>query len=247
MKKCVIVGGADIGNFNFVNRYISDDDYIIYCDSGLYHMDKLSGKTGLIIGDFDSHPEPDMDVETIKLPVEKDDTDTVYAVKEAILRGYTNFTLVGVLGRRLDHSLGNLAILLYLQSKGLSGMIVDDYSEITVIAGTEEVLNESIDIEPTSLSDAGSTKPEKKCTDSKTSSSLGYARIQDNCKYFSLLCAGGPAEGISISGAKYNLENADLTMEFPLGVSNEVLPGGIAEVTLKKGRLFLIKIMDKDA
>ena len=36
----------------------------------------------LIVGDFDSHENPHLAVETIVLPCEKDDTDTVFAVKE---------------------------------------------------------------------------------------------------------------------------------------------------------------------
>ena len=208
MKKCIIVGGADITNYNWINTHISEDDFIVYCDSGLYHLDKLKGSPGLIVGDFDSHPEPHLDVETIKLPVEKDDTDTVYAVKEAIRRGFTVFVLVGVLGRRFDHSLGNLAILLFLQKQNLSAMIVDDYSEITVFG--------------------------EACVE-----------IPDTFKYFSLLCAGGPAKGITITGAKYSLTEADLTMEFPLGVSNQVLPGQTAKVSVRQGRLFLIKIMQE--
>lgn len=39
------------------------------------------------MGDFDSHNNPNLDVETIVLPCEKDDTDTVFAVKEALKRG----------------------------------------------------------------------------------------------------------------------------------------------------------------
>ncbi len=229
MKRCIIVGGADINNFNWINNHITADDYIIYCDSGLYHMEKLKGEPGLIVGDFDSHPEPHMDVETIKLPVEKDDTDTVYAVKEAIRRGYTDFVIIGALGKRFDHTLGNLAILLFLESRNLKGMVLDDYSEITVISGYENAVPA-----PTATSIHENAVP-------------APTRIADNCKYFSLLCAGGPAQGITITGAKYSLENADLTMEFPLGVSNEVLPGQTAEVTLRKGRLFLIKIVDKNA
>lgn len=47
-------------------------------------MDALQVRPGLIVGDFDSHDNPLLDVETIVLPCEKDDTDTVFAVKEAL-------------------------------------------------------------------------------------------------------------------------------------------------------------------
>ena len=69
-------------------------------------------------------------VETIILPHEKDDTDTVYAVKEAVSRGFSDFLLIGVIGDRFDHSLGNISILLMLDSLGKTAKIVDDYSEM---------------------------------------------------------------------------------------------------------------------
>jgi len=105
MKRCVIVGGADIGSHEYIRDAICEEDYIIFCDSGLKHMDKLSVKPSLIVGDFDSHENPHLNVETIVLPCEKDDTDTVYAVKEAVQRGFDTFLLIGVIGGRLDHTL----------------------------------------------------------------------------------------------------------------------------------------------
>ena len=78
------------------------------------------------MGDFDSHDNPHLTVETIVLPCEKDDTDTVYAVKEAVKRGFDDFLLIGVVGARLDHTLGNVSILLYLDSLEKRGCIIDD-------------------------------------------------------------------------------------------------------------------------
>lgn len=86
MNKCVIIGGADIGNYERARSFINDGDYVIYCDCGLRHMEPLGVKPSLIIGDFDSYSDPGIDVETIVLPVAKDDTDTVYAVKTGIGR-----------------------------------------------------------------------------------------------------------------------------------------------------------------
>ena len=91
MRRCVIVGGADISNYDRIIAHIKSDDFVIFCDSGLKHMEKLAVKPSLIVGDFDSHVNPHLDVETIVLPCEKDDTDTVFAVKEAIKRGYKEF------------------------------------------------------------------------------------------------------------------------------------------------------------
>lgn len=134
MSRCVIVGGAEIKNYPLIRRYLKKDDFYIYCDSGLYHQKELNKAPNLIVGDFDSHPQPDLAIETIVLPCEKDDTDTVYAVKEALSRGYDEFLLIGVIGNRLDHSLGNVSILFYLDAQGKKGTILDDYSEMELVS-----------------------------------------------------------------------------------------------------------------
>lgn len=143
MSRCVIVGGAEIKNYPLVCQYIKPDDFYVYCDSGLYHQQELGISPNLIVGDFDSHPKPDSTIETIVLPCEKDDTDTVYAVKEALSRGYDEFLLIGVIGNRLDHSLGNVSILLYLDSQGKKGSILDDYSEMELVCDTPVLVPDS--------------------------------------------------------------------------------------------------------
>lgn len=142
-KRCVIVGGAAINNYDFIRRKLCSGDFVIFCDCGLKHMEKLQVHPSLIVGDFDSHENPHLDVETIVLPCEKDDTDTVYAVKEAIKRGYDNFLLIGVVGARLDHTLGNISILLYLDSLGKKGYIIDDYSEMEIVSNVPTYINDS--------------------------------------------------------------------------------------------------------
>lgn len=204
MKRCVIVGGAEINNYEYIKSCLHNDDFIVFCDSGLKHLEALQVKSGLIVGDFDSHDNPHLDVETIVLPCEKDDTDTVFAVKEAIKRGYNEFLLIGVIGARLDHTLGNISILLYLDSLGKKGTIIDDYSEMEIV----------------------SSEP---------------VYIDDSFAYFSLLNISGIAKGITIENAKYPLNNAEITCEYQYGVSNEVTPGMTAKVTVKEGKLLLIK------
>lgn len=143
MGRCVIVGGANINNYDFIREKLSADDYIIFCDSGLKHMENLRVQPSLIVGDFDSHENPQLDIETIVLPCKKDDTDTVYAVKEAIKRRYDNFLLIGVVGARLDHTLGNVSILVYLDSLGKKGCIIDDYSEIEIVSNGPAYIEDS--------------------------------------------------------------------------------------------------------
>lgn len=134
MARCVIIGGAEIRDYARARRALGAGDYRIFCDSGLRHMEALGVKPDLAVGDFDSHPRPDFDVETIVLPREKDDTDTVFAVKEALRRGFGEFLLLGAVGGRLDHTLGNLGILLMLDGLGKPCRALDDYSELEIVS-----------------------------------------------------------------------------------------------------------------
>ncbi len=204
-RRCVIIGGADIGDYGLIKDRLKDDDFCVFCDSGLRHMEGLGIKPGLIVGDFDSHENPGLDTETIVLPREKDDTDTVFAVKEAIRRGYEDFLLIGVIGGRFDHSLGNVSVLLCLDSLGKKGCIIDDYSEMEMV-------------------------------------SRSPAYISDEYGFFSLLNISGEARGINIEDAKYPLENGEITCDYQYGISNEVLPGRTAKVSVKDGRLLLVKV-----
>lgn len=134
MRRCVIVGGADIGRAEEIRGYLQEDDYMIYCDCGLRHVSALGREPDLIVGDFDSHDNPHSATETIVLPHEKDDTDTFFAAKEALHRGFREFLLLGTVGARVDHTLGNLALAQMLSEEGARVLLVDDYSEMQVVS-----------------------------------------------------------------------------------------------------------------
>lgn len=57
--------------------------------------------------------------------------------------------------------------------------------------------------------------------------------------YVSVFAYGEKAEGVTIKGLKYSLENEALCDSFPLGVSNE-FTGKTAEISVQKGRLLVI-------
>ncbi len=133
MIRCVIVGNASIAEPARIREYIKEEDFIICCDGGLRHMDELRSKPSLIVGDFDSSEKPETDAETIVLPREKDDTDSFYAAKEAYKRGFRDFLLVGVFGGRLDHTLGNISIMLWLYKRGCRCRAVDDGADMQII------------------------------------------------------------------------------------------------------------------
>jgi len=205
MKRCVIVGGADIKEVEKIRSYLRDDDCFIFCDSGLKHMEGLNVKPDLIVGDFDSHENPGLNVETIVLPCEKDDTDSFFAAKQGLKRGFDEFLLIGVIGQRIDHTLANISILLMLDKEHKKAKAVDDYSELEIVSD-------------------------------KT------VCVEDKYAYFSLLNITGTARNITIKGAKYPLNDGEINVDYQYGVSNEVLPGKTAEITVGEGKLLLVKV-----
>ncbi len=204
-QRCVIVGGSEIRNYQALWDYLNPDDFNIFCDSGLFHQEALGIEPHLIVGDFDSHPDPHLNVETITLPCEKDDTDTMFAAKEAVKRGFDDFLLLGVSGRRLDHTLGNMSILLMLHRQGKRALLVDNYSEMEIVAKNP-------------------------------------VYIDDSFPFFSLLNISGTAQEITVENAKYPLRDAEIQCTYQYGISNEVLPGHQAKVSVGKGELLLVKV-----
>lgn len=62
---------------------------------------------------------------------------------------------------------------------------------------------------------------------------------RDKKGYVSVFSFGEKAEGVTLKGLKYPLENAVLSDKFPLGVSNE-FTGVMSEISVKKGRLIVV-------
>ena len=204
MRRCVIVGGAALGNAEEIRACLRGDDFFVYCDCGLRHEAALGRAPDLIVGDFDSSEDPHAAAETIVLPHVKDDTDTYFAAKEALRRGFREFLLLGVVGARLDHTLGNLALARMLEHAGAHTLIVDPYSEMEIVSDG--------------------------------------AAVPENFPYFSLLPLGGAARGVSVTGAKFPLRDAMLEPDSSLGVSNEVLPGKTAQISVREGTLLLVRV-----
>lgn len=143
MRRCVILAGADIRRYDIVQRYLRKDDFIIACDCGIKHLKALSVEADLVVGDFDSANIPEQAKELIVLPREKDDTDSVYAVKAGIARGFDSFLIIGGFGNRLDHTFVNVYVLLMLKNAGKTAVAIDDYSELSIVGNKPVMISDN--------------------------------------------------------------------------------------------------------
>ena len=115
-KVCVIFGAGDYDGAPLPELY----DVLIAADGGLDTLDDMGIRPDLVIGDLDSAvATPPGEVPVIRLPVQKDITDTDAAVREALDRGCTRLYLYGMLGGRPDHSFANLTLVARLAQQGV--------------------------------------------------------------------------------------------------------------------------------
>lgn len=130
MNKFVVFGGGT--NYGHIPE-INKGDFVAAADKGYYNCIKAGIKPDIAVGDWDSASAPD-DCERIDLAVEKDDTDTLAALREGIKRGFSEFHIYcGTGGDRFDHTLANLQSLAFLSKQGKTGYLYDDACVITAV------------------------------------------------------------------------------------------------------------------
>ena len=133
METCVIFCA---GEFDKLTEPITEQDYILAADGGLRHLQRLGLTPGGIIGDFDSLGYVPENAQVF--PVEKDDTDSMLAVRQGLKLGFRRFILYGALdGSRFDHAIANLQTLQFLADHGAAGYLVGKRDTATVIKNSK--------------------------------------------------------------------------------------------------------------
>lgn len=129
-KKCAVIGGAEVSDSE--RAEILSCRYIICADGGYDTALRLRIQPDVLIGDFDTVsalPSGDS-CEVIRYLPEKDDTDTMLAVKLAIQLGFEDITVFGGIGGRLDHTFANIQTLEYIHSCGCKGTLFSDCERV---------------------------------------------------------------------------------------------------------------------
>lgn len=199
MNRAVLIAAGE-----YRDEYaFSETDDVIAVDGGYAYILRQRLVPVLFVGDKDSYSEelPE-DLEKILLPKEKDDTDSLYAIKELLKRGYRRFALYGFLGGSMAHAIANLQSLLYLKKNGGEALLFHS-GEIY------EILHD----ERKDLTRDGGT-----------------------FSIFSL----SESSLVSISGAKYPLNNYLLKNDFPIGIDNAFLTSKKASVKVHRGFVLII-------
>lgn len=108
-------------------------DYVICADAGYIIAEKLGLHIDVVAGDFDSSdgnvPEH---LNTMIVPVEKDDTDLQLALKLACEKNPDEIIILGGIGGRLDHTIGNIQNIVNYSDASRTITMIDPFQSITV-------------------------------------------------------------------------------------------------------------------
>ncbi len=149
MKRCLIIAG---GRFSAIESERLKADYVIACDKGAEYAGKYGIRPNIITGDMDSvSPEAlgiaeEGDIPILRYPKEKDDTDTLIAVKHALSDGYREIVLVCALGNRLDHEFANIQAAHFAAKEGALVKFYDDKEEIIVFSDSGVTIPASVNV-----------------------------------------------------------------------------------------------------
>lgn len=126
----LIIAAGESKNPSKLLEFANAADYIICADAGYHHAKSVGITPDILIGDFDSMDEPSDFGKKVKLPREKDETDTLYALRFAFSKGATRVTLYGGIGTRFDHSYANICLLQHAMVRDVPMVVTDGDAEI---------------------------------------------------------------------------------------------------------------------
>lgn len=131
MSVCYIVAAGDCEKISIEKK---EKDLVIAADAGVKYCERDNIVPDVIIGDFDSLGFTPDTGNVISLPVVKDDTDTSFAVKYAMDKGYKKFVIFGATGgKRADHTFANIALLSFISKNGCEGYLECDGYTVTSV------------------------------------------------------------------------------------------------------------------
>ncbi|HEX8938687.1 MAG TPA: thiamine diphosphokinase [Candidatus Limnocylindrales bacterium] len=195
-----------------------DVDLVVAADGGARHVAGLGLFPDLLVGDFDSLPEAEVErlaaagVAIHRSAVAKDESDMELAVLAALERGATSLLLLGALGGRVDHALANIGLLAHPALSGRSVELLDATARLVLLEGPGPAG------EPARLALPGPVDG-----------------------IVSLLPLNDGVEGVSTEGLRYPLSDEPLPAGPARGLSN-VRESRTAAVVVRRGRLLVIEI-----
>jgi thiamine pyrophosphokinase len=132
-----IVANGEQNDYGFARALLTGKSCILACDGGLRHCRAMGIVPCCIIGDMDSVDARLLDeshnVPVLGYPTDKDLTDLEIAISHACDLGANDIVVLGGLGGRVDHMLGNIHALAAAVQRGARAALRDRHTKVSLI------------------------------------------------------------------------------------------------------------------
>jgi len=210
--RAVIFANGKMNNPDQARAQAELGDLLIAADGGALHCLELGLIPDMVIGDFDSLQEQDLNTleskgaEIVRYPARKDYTDLELALQRAVKRGARDILVIAALGARWDQTLANLLLPAASALQQADIRLLDGQQEIRLVRGPDRM---ELEGQPNDI--------------------------------VSLVPLGGPAVHITTYGLEYPLNGETLDFGSTRGISN-VLLDTRARIDLQEGLLLCVII-----
>lgn len=134
--KVLLVAAGSRPDVDLFFKYYNDCDVKIAIDKGAEVFVDYKANADYLVGDFDSigenYKEAIKNFKKIVYPSEKDYTDSDIAINLVKNIGATQVIMLGMIGGRLDHTIGNIGLLNTCLKNNIDAYIIDEFSKVSL-------------------------------------------------------------------------------------------------------------------
>ncbi len=212
--KAIIFANGVFNPSPLTREWLAKPSLRIAADGGLRHCRQLNILPDILIGDFDSLTEQEVEqmrqkgVRVERFPAKKDETDLELALYIACEQGVDEIVILGGLGARWDQTLANLLLPASQRFRHVPIRILDGEHELYVLNAPP---SKQIQLE---------------------------GKVGDT---LSLIPLAGDVKGVATQGLEYTLRGEDLIFGATRGLSN-VLVENTAQIEMREGSLLVVLI-----
>ena len=137
-KRVVILANGDYPTHPKPLEKLMEAELVVCCDGGADQYIANGYVPDVIIGDGDSLSQENRIkfADRIHYIPDQETNDQTKAVKYLIEKGYTSISIVGATGKREDHTIGNISLLVEYMRMGAEVKSYTDYGVFIACSGT---------------------------------------------------------------------------------------------------------------
>lgn len=137
--EAVIIANGDYPKTDELVRILNTHPYVVCCDGAADQYLLQMGKPNVIIGDGDSLSEVNKlkYADILHIVADQETNDLTKAIYHLINRGVKSVAIFGATGKREDHTMGNISLLMDYKRLGLDVRCITDYGVFIPVCGPE--------------------------------------------------------------------------------------------------------------